>query len=603
MKKGSRAAVAVALSATLALGCMGTAWATTFSDVDYSGGWYKSAVQYVSDKGYMTGYAGTSEFGVGKTLTRGEFACLLYKRAGSPAASASANETGMRDIDSPSWYTAAANWAAKNGVITGVETGSGKQFMPNEPVTREMMATILWRLSGSPEAPSTALDAIAGRDAVDSWALPAMRWAADKGVLTGVDTPSGKDLQATRDVLREEAAAMVQRYDGLDSGSKDDPAPNPGDNGQGGSTEPSKPGAGDNQGGNQGGSTGGTTEPTNPEPTPADPAKQDQSAPVIKDFIAKSNNPTGITLMMADSDEYEYSLDGGDWKTANKGQAKEQVGFGKLTPDTKYDIKVRRAGDATHNPSPAVSKTIWTAVEKGSETWKNLASGAYTLEWHGTAYYNGRDYVHNTSGYSTILDRNGKQASSYPYLTYEWVTPKSGAGTGKLIARAGQSSQVVDGGYGELAVDVEYTEAVAFTFHTYYCQDCYNELRNRDQARVKDADGEHYIATYNVFDPAQFPDGTWTNVASNGIADLGYTLKTTWKARNTLANGHVDGKTLGNLKLATYDKVSCPKHGQHDLRLYITGDDETNGPGNNSWMRRGYGYVLSDGTLSTSRPN
>lgn len=150
MKKGSWAAVAVAISATLALGCAGSAWAKDFSDVDYQGGWYVSAVEYVSDKGYMTGYDGSSEFGVGKTLTRGELACLLYKRAGEPSSSKAENLTGMRDIDSPSWYTAAANWAAENKVVTGVDTASGKQFQPGEPVTREMMAAILWRLSGSP---------------------------------------------------------------------------------------------------------------------------------------------------------------------------------------------------------------------------------------------------------------------------------------------------------------------------------------------------------------------------------------------------------------------------------------------------------------------
>lgn len=571
MKKGSWAAVAVAISATLALGCAGSAWAKDFSDVDYQGGWYVSAVEYVSDKGYMTGYDGSSEFGVGKTLTRGELACLLYKRAGEPSSSKAENLTGMRDIDSPSWYTAAANWAAENKVVTGVDTASGKQFQPNEPVTREMMATILWRLSGSPDAGSSALEAIDGHDAVDAWALPAMRWAAEAGVLTGVDTASGKDLQAVRAVLREEAAAMIERYDGLSSGGGAvTPAPDPGDN-QGGATDPSTPGTGGGSTGGStepsnpgGGSAGGTTEPTNPDPTPSDPAKQDQSAPAIHDFYAGSN------LIRIDvGSEYlgplEYSVDGSStWVPANRtaadtGETLANFWIDKLQPNTEYNVLVRKPANQTHNASPAASKVIWTSVEKGSADALNFESGAYSISYDGGSFFDGANYVDSPVG-RVVHDRNGRINNKLGFqISWKFKHPSPGPGTGALEATA-----YGNGAHGTLSIPVEYPEEYRFFAHTFVCERCYAATKSYSGSVVKDGDG-HPLATYNVLDPKLFPSGVLV------ADDFLYTFNgSTLEVMNNRSYPLLEGRlTPTGVKLVTANELECSRcHNKTDFLTY-----------------------------------
>lgn len=567
MRKGSRAAVAVAISATLALGCAGSAWAKDFSDVDYQGGWYVSAVEYVSDKGYMTGYDGSSEFGVGKTLTRGELACLLYKRAGEPSSSKAENLTGMRDIDSPSWYTAAANWAAKNKVVTGVDTDSGKQFQPGEPVTREMMATILWRLSGSPDAGSSALEAINGHDAVDAWALPAMRWAAEAGVLTGVDTASGKDLQAVRAVLREEAAAMIERYDGLSSGGDAvTPAPDPGDN-QGGATGPSTPGTGGGSTGGStepsnpgGGSAGGSTEPTNPDPTPTDPAKQDQSAPVFSN-LGPANTGYRVDVFVKDAAPYLWSVDGGStWKqNGNSSEPSQQVSFTNLTPNTEYKALIKKAADTTHNESPALEVSFWTRPAKGDAAWRDLGSGAWTLSYKfADTYFDGSDYL---NGYNSgIRDRNGQDATNYVRTTdMEWVFeyPESGgAGTGRIIARGKPGTTTYTG---EVSAPVEFPRANYVYFHTWKCAKC--------GANLKDDEG-NLLATYNCLDKAHYGQDAWY-VDDHAL----YKLNTTLSAKDDIECDSVQGKVYNGMRFVLGSELKCQKCGNTDPGKF-TGDKD-----------------------------
>lgn len=579
MRKASKAAVAASLAAALALGCSpAAAWAKDFSDVDYQGGWYRSAVKYVSDKGYMTGYDGSTEFGVGKTLTRAEFACLLYKRAGEPASSKKENTTDMPDIDEPTWYTAAANWAAKTGAITGVDTESGKEFRPSEPVTREMMATILWRLSGEPSSSSAALDKIAGHDAVDSWALPAARWAAEAGVLTGVDTAAGKDLQAVRPVLREEAAAMVERYDGLSSGGSEsgggttEPSSpggsqggttDPGTSGgsTGGSTEPSNPG---------GGSTGGATEPTNPEPTPTDPAKQDQSAPVFSSLLTTDGN--SISFFTTEAAPYLWSVDGGStWKqNGNSSSPSSEIYVWGLEANKKYDILLKKAADATHNESPALEVSFWTRPAKGDAAWRDLGSGAWHVEYptNGT-YFDGSDYLQGLD--SVILDRNGQNARNYIGAGTECVFeyPESGgAGTGRFVIRAKAGS---DAHTGEVSCPVEFKRANHVYFHTWTCAKCGAEL--------KDSDG-NLLATYNCLDKAHYGQDAWY-VDQHAF----YELKTTLSAKDNVACASVQGKVINGMRFVLGSELKCQNCGNDDLNKFKGDADTTSLTKSGSWTR------------------
>ena len=133
--------------------------APVFPDVDYSS-WYGKAVTYVAEKGLITGYAAGDKagmFGVGDTLTRAQLATILWRNACPDEAvsydPASAKDTtGIAGSADGQYYTAAANWAVRNGVITGFVRDDGTQdFAAGDPVTFEQLITILTRLCATPE--------------------------------------------------------------------------------------------------------------------------------------------------------------------------------------------------------------------------------------------------------------------------------------------------------------------------------------------------------------------------------------------------------------------------------------------------------------------
>ena len=193
--------------------------APIFSDVNYSL-WYGPAVSFVAKKGLMTGYSGTDLFGVGKTLTRGELATILWRNACPDEAASydpakAKDETGIAGSSDGMYYTAAANWAVKQGVISGIirEDGSA-DFAADENVTFEQLVTILARLTASSDQVAAAgddLSAFVDGASVPEWAGNSIKWAVDQGLVSGYDTDSGKVLASGEDVARERAATVLQR--------------------------------------------------------------------------------------------------------------------------------------------------------------------------------------------------------------------------------------------------------------------------------------------------------------------------------------------------------------------------------------------------------
>ena len=168
----------------------------------------------------MTGYSGTDLFGVGKTLTRGELATILWRNACPDEAASydpakAKDETGIAGSSDGMYYTAAANWAVKQGVISGIirEDGSA-DFAADENVTFEQLVTILARLTASSDQVAAAgddLSAFVDGASVPEWAGNSIKWAVDQGLVSGYDTDSGKVLASGEDVARERAATVLQR--------------------------------------------------------------------------------------------------------------------------------------------------------------------------------------------------------------------------------------------------------------------------------------------------------------------------------------------------------------------------------------------------------
>ena len=191
----------------------------TFPDVDYSQ-WYAPGVEFMAGKGLMTGYSDTGLFGVGKTLTRGELATILWRNAcpdeyASYDPETAKDATGIDGSADGMYYTAAANWAVRNGVITGFDREDGsKDFAADDDVSFEQLVTILSRLCATSEeldAAGSDLSAFADGDLASSWSRGAFAWAAAKGLVQGYDEPTGRYLRPGDPVARERVAVVLMR--------------------------------------------------------------------------------------------------------------------------------------------------------------------------------------------------------------------------------------------------------------------------------------------------------------------------------------------------------------------------------------------------------
>lgn len=158
----------------LCLGLSVTAFAaesgTGFSDVD-AGDWYAEAAAYCRDNGLM---AGTSEttFSPDTPMTRGMLVTVLYRLAGSPSLEQENLGYPFADVPGDRWYADGVYWARLNGVVSGY---SDSAFSPNDPLTREQLAAILWRYAGSPAVAGSA--SFADESDIASWAASAVDWA------------------------------------------------------------------------------------------------------------------------------------------------------------------------------------------------------------------------------------------------------------------------------------------------------------------------------------------------------------------------------------------------------------------------------------------
>ena len=194
-----------------------------FPDVDYSD-WYGDAVSFVSAKGLITGYTDGEKagfFGVGDTLTRAQFATILWRNAcpdeyATYDPKTAVNTTGIEGSADGTYYTAAANWAVANGYITGIDNLDGTfDFAADKPVSFEQMITILARVGATPDEVAASrgdLSAFADGDMASSWSRDSLAWAHDLGLVEGYNDPDrGKLLCPGENVERQRAATVLAR--------------------------------------------------------------------------------------------------------------------------------------------------------------------------------------------------------------------------------------------------------------------------------------------------------------------------------------------------------------------------------------------------------
>lgn len=176
-----------------------------FADVQ-PGDWFYDDVMGMVSEGYMNGVS-TQYFDPNGTLTRGMLVTILYRMEGEPVPSVS-NHFG--DVADGMYYTRAITWAAEQELVNGYDAAT---FGPNDKITRQQLATILWRYAQYKKldvrANGSLMPELADRSLIASWAGEAVSWAYSRGIVRGKDTgcfdPEGS-------ATRAEAATMLNRF-------------------------------------------------------------------------------------------------------------------------------------------------------------------------------------------------------------------------------------------------------------------------------------------------------------------------------------------------------------------------------------------------------
>ena len=175
-----------------------------FTDVK-ADDWFYEAVKYAYDNKLMDGTSSTT-FAPLMTTNRAMIVTILWRLEGSPVVNYAMN---FSDVESGVWYTEAVRWAAAEGIVKGY---SDTVFAPDDTVTREQLATILYRYAEYKEYDVSAkgdLTTFADGSTVSTWAADGMTWAVGAQLITGKD---GGKLDPTGTATRAEVATILMRF-------------------------------------------------------------------------------------------------------------------------------------------------------------------------------------------------------------------------------------------------------------------------------------------------------------------------------------------------------------------------------------------------------
>ena len=173
-----------------------------YTDVQ-EGTFYHEAVDFMVRNGYMNGMSDT-HFGVNSPLNRAQLVTILYRMAGEPDVDGMVNP--FADVPADEWYTDAVIWAYNTQVVNGV---SDTAYAPAQNITREQLAAMLYRYSGSAAVPDDQLSAYADAQQVSDFAREAMNWAVANDIIRGMDHVT---LAPQAEANRAQACTMLFRW-------------------------------------------------------------------------------------------------------------------------------------------------------------------------------------------------------------------------------------------------------------------------------------------------------------------------------------------------------------------------------------------------------
>lgn len=175
-----------------------------FGDVK-TADWFYNDVKYVYEKGMMAGTA-ADVFAPNATTTRAMIVTILYRLEGSPAVTGT---SAFVDVPAGQWYTDAVNWAAANQIVKGT---SATTFAPNDSITREQMAAILYRYAqykGYDVTKKADLSGYSDNGQVSAYAKDALAWANAAKLINGVTNTT---LAPQGNATRAQVSAILHRF-------------------------------------------------------------------------------------------------------------------------------------------------------------------------------------------------------------------------------------------------------------------------------------------------------------------------------------------------------------------------------------------------------
>ena len=173
--------------------------ANSFTDVR-STDWFSDAVSYAQERGLMSGTSATN-FSPNEPTTRAMLVTILYRAAGQPETT---GQSSFADVLARDYFANAVAWASENNIVTGY---SRTRFGSNDPVSREQIATLLWRYAGSPSAGSA--QNFSDRNQISDYAADAVNWARANGIVNG---RPGNRFDPKANATRAEVATILRNF-------------------------------------------------------------------------------------------------------------------------------------------------------------------------------------------------------------------------------------------------------------------------------------------------------------------------------------------------------------------------------------------------------
>lgn len=172
---------------------------------DISNHWAKDQIRYVVGNGLMSGVSSTA-FEPNTAMTRAMIVTVLYRMENEPNAA----KNVFSDVPNGMWYTDAISWAHRNNIVSGY---SSDKFGPNDPVTREQAAVIMYRYAKmrnyNTAYTDSSLNKFSDKGSISSYAVTAMKWATSRGVMTGT---SSTTIAPKTNITRAQTATMLKDF-------------------------------------------------------------------------------------------------------------------------------------------------------------------------------------------------------------------------------------------------------------------------------------------------------------------------------------------------------------------------------------------------------